>query len=171
MNRIPPTTGGTGKPLVTINPRKALSKVNYSPAVIKAYGVAVLCSYLLDYVSRMFKTDNQFYTKRNRFLIRELVEANKPILAQAEQIRTLTHPKLVDLADDNRANTDAVTEEIDTEFEIFRNFSQIYLQSSPVELTDLWIILNNLLQGKKVYTQDEVDSLLAQAASSPDSAA
>lgn len=139
-----------------------MNKEQVEDLTTRAYGVAVITSYLHDYISRIFKKDNLVYRHKNKALINQLVEGNREILQKVESIRTLTHPGLENLIYDERANTETLSDEIETEFDLFRDFVALYLQSSPAQLVDLSIFIRNLKDGKPLYTESDFRDLVGE---------
>lgn len=126
-------------------------------------GVAMLTSYLLEYVGHVLKKDNIFYSQRNKQLLNQLLKQNEPFLKQAELVRRAEHPDLEAVKDNPMVNPEILTEELDTQVNIIIHFVEVFLSASPDELVDLDIILSNLKERKKVFTQTEVDLLLSQS--------
>lgn len=126
-------------------------------------GVAMLTSYLLEYVGHVLKKDNIFYSQRNKQLLNQLLKQNEPFLKQAELVRQAEHPDLEAVKDNPMVNPEILTEELDTQVNIIIHFVEVFLSASPDELVDLDIILSNLKERKKVFTQTEVDLLLSQS--------
>lgn len=123
----------------------------------------MLTSYLLEYVGHVLKKDNIFYSQRNKQLLNQLLKQNEPFLKQAELVRQAEHPDLEAVKDNPMVNPEILTEELDTQVNIIIHFVEVFLSASPDELVDLDIILSNLKERKKVFTQTEVDLLLSQS--------
>lgn len=133
--------------------------------VIHAYGHAMIASWLLEYCGRIFQKDNKFYKQANKTLVKKLLDNNAEIFTNVEKVRSLTHPdinkewakKKLESLD---LDAEVVDEEIGLQLELIGNFVSLYLNASPAELFDFWLIVQNIKAGKKVYTQEEVDDLL-----------
>lgn len=129
---------------------------------LRAYGVSLITSYLHDFISKVFKSDNKFYKKKNKYYIDGLVEHNKDMLRRTEALRTLRDPELKKYPSDG-ITTDNLSDELESQYQPIIDFVYIYLHSGYAQLTDFGLILKNLREGKKVYTQEEVKYLLHQA--------
>ena len=129
-----------------------------SDIVIKAHEVNIVAAYLMEWSSTILKGDSDFYRYKSKQLLNQLIESNQPVLNACEDLRLLRHKNLVNISSDY--GVDSISEEMDTSFELVTDFVSLYLTSSPVALTDLWIFQKSLLNGQRLYTQSDVDDLL-----------
>jgi len=122
----------------------------------RAYGIALVCSYLLHIAGKLFKEDNAWYKSYNKNLLDKLLTANKHIYERAEKLRENQLPVKSSLSVD----TEVVTYERDFQLDTLFSFVNLFFTQPYVKLIDLSILLSNVEQGKRLYTKEEVEVIV-----------
>jgi len=116
-----------------------LKNIQYSDKVVRAYGLALTTSYLLDTIGFVLKKDSEFYSFKNKMILNQLIQNNAPILNQAEKLRRLVHPGLDRLKKEVTVpvteESSTITEELDVNFGLVRDFTELMSTLSPKELS------------------------------------
>jgi len=119
----------------------------------KGLVLAVIASLLIDLASKHLKKDNIFYKYKNKKLLNELIDSNKEVLKNIDKLRKLIGEGYFN----NIEEKDVIEDNFNTEEKVFFNFIKLFYESDETKLIELNMFLDNLIKGKRLYTQEEYD--------------
>jgi hypothetical protein len=137
----------------------------------KALQMVAFCSIFISYAAEMLKKDTKWFRHKNKQLLLQLINENVETIKQYENSKALLfqdpdvklnlelHHKAITGQEINY-DKEAIEEDLNIIQELFAIFLEIYLKTAPYQLINLSIILRNFRDGKRIYTQEEVDNLL-----------
>lgn len=118
---------------------------------------AYICTFLMEQITSVLSSDNIFFKRNNKFLLKQLINNNKELLLNANEVRLGIHSSLKDVGDEVKENTIYETED---ELELIDKFCELYSKINPNRIPDVTLLLNELLEGRMVYTRNDVLSKL-----------
>lgn len=118
---------------------------------------AYICTFLMEQITNVLSSDNIFFKRNNKFLLKQLINNNKELLLNANEVRLGIHSSLKDVGDEVKENTIYETED---ELELIDKFCELYSKINPNRIPDVTLLLNELLEGRMVYTRNDVLSKL-----------
>lgn len=100
-------------------------------------------------------------------LLNNLLQDSNGVFLNIKNLRRLILPKetikKVELQLNQEIEQDVMEEELDTSKRIFVNLASLFITANDGKIYDLERITTNLLEGKRVFTQDEVEDVVKKA--------
>lgn len=118
---------------------------------------AYITAFLMEQITSVLSKDSIFFKHANKFLLKQLINNNKELLLNANEVRLGIHSSLNDIGDEVKENTIYETED---ELELIDKFCELYSKINPNRIPDVTLLLNELLEGRMVYTKMDVLSKL-----------
>jgi len=128
-----------------------------TPKIVAAMSKAYITAFLMEQITKVLSSDNIFFKHQNKFLLKQLINNNKELLLNANEVRLGIHSSLSSLTEEVKENTEYETED---ELELIDKFCELYSKINPNRITDVTLLLNELLEGRMVYTRNDVLSKL-----------
>jgi hypothetical protein len=137
----------------------------------KALQIIAFCSIFTHYAAELLKKDVKWFRHKNKQLLLQLIDENVKTIKEYENCKALLfqdkdvklnlelHHKAI-TGKDVDYDKEAIEEDLNIIQELFGIFLEIYLKTAPFEMINLSIILRNFRDGKRLYTEDEVNKLL-----------
>lgn len=135
----------------------------------KGIALALIAYLLLEQAGSVLKEDGKYYKGKTKMLLNNLLQDSNGVFLNIKNLRRLILPKetikKVELQLNQEIEQDVMEEELDTSKRIFVNLASLYIMKGVDKMYDLERITSNLLEGKKVFTQEEVEDVLKKAIS------
>lgn len=127
---------------------------------IRSLGVALLCSHLLKEVCENVKGESEIYHHRTKKQLNNLLSTVDSAINKAYNVSTI---KKASEFVGRELEYETVEDEIITNSEIIKLVGEVLLTLDPIKIYDVHLLLSNIKEGKKIYTQSEVDKLTKEA--------
>lgn len=141
-----------------------MSKKKYSISVERGLGCAVLGVILLDIASKAVKQENKFIPYNLRNWMRGFNTIAQPVLWEISKLKKLFVPaeKVAEINNElgYELESESIESDLNTEQSLFTDFIFTYLNSDTSQIYNLALIMENLKEGKKVYTEQEVEDVV-----------
>lgn len=124
---------------------------------LRSMGVGLLCSHLLKEVCENVKQESEIYHHRTKKQLNNLLETVDAAIAKAYNVQTI---KRASKYLNKELESEVVEDEIVTNANIIKLVSEILMTLDPIKIYDTHLLLENIKDGKKIYTQSEVNNLL-----------
>lgn len=124
-----------------------------TPKIITAMSKAYITAFLMEQVTSVLSNDNIFFKRQNKMLLKQLINNNHELLTNANELRLGLHPTLKEVNDEIKETTLYETED---ELNLIDKFCEVYSRINPNRIPDLTILLNELLEGRMLYTKNDV---------------
>lgn len=128
----------------------------------KALTKILIASYLTNEASKDLVKDFFIYKQKNKRLLNELVESNKDVYNLC--VKTIEGKNQLNIIEDEQ-EIEYTSNQLQDKLSLIDTFCKLYSILSEAGIVDLDILLNNVLQDKKVYTEEEVKSILKRFSS------
>lgn len=128
----------------------------------KALTKILIASYLTNEASKDLVKDFFIYKQKNKRLLNELVESNKDIYNLC--VKTIEGKNQLNIIEDEQ-EIEYTSNQLQDKLSLIDTFCKLYSILSEAGIVDLDILLNNVLQDKKVYTEEEVKAILKRFSS------
>lgn len=130
----------------------------------KGIALALIAYLLLEQAGSVLKEDGKYYKGKTKKLLNNLLQDSMSIFLNIKNLRRLMLPKetlkKVEKEFNLEVNEEIMEEELDTSKKIFINLASLYITANNGRIYDLERITSNLVQKKKVFTEDEVLDVL-----------
>lgn len=127
---------------------------------IRSMGVALLCSHLLKKVCENVKYDSEIYHLRTKKILNNLLETVDMALSKAYNVQTI---KRASQYLNRELEGEIVEDEIVTNAEIIELIAEILMDMDQRQVYDAHLLLKNIKQGKRLYTEEELNKFLEEA--------
>ena len=124
-----------------------------SAKIITAMSKAYITAFLMEQVTSVLKSDNIFFRHQNKMLLKQLINNNQDLLINANELRLGLHSSLSDVTEDIKETTLYETQD---ELDLIDKFCEVYTKINPNRIPDITLLLNELLEGRMVYTKMDV---------------
>lgn len=131
--------------------------MNPDPRIITAMSKAYITAFLMEQVTSVLSTDNIFFKRQNKMLLKQLINNNKELFLNANQLRLGLHESLSNVDEDTKETTYYQTGD---ELDLIDKFCEVYTRIHPNRLPDITLLLSEILEGRMVYTTNDVISKL-----------
>ncbi len=128
----------------------------------KALTKILIASYLTNEASKDLVKDFFIYKQKNKRLLNELVESNKDVYNLC--VKTIEGKNQLNIIEDEQ-EIEYTSNQLQDKLSLIDTFCKLYSILSEAGIVDLDILLNNVLQDKKVYTEEEVKAILKKFSS------
>lgn len=119
---------------------------------VKSMGVALLCSHLLKVVCENVKNESGIYHQKTKKMLNNLLETVDSTLAKTHSLKAIQNTsKFLN----RELEGEVVEDEVVTNAEIVEFVTDILLEGNGTKIYDLHLLLKNVKDGKRVYTQEE----------------
>lgn len=136
----------------------------YSISVERGLGCAVLGVILLDIASKAIKQENKFIPYNLRNWMRGFNQIAQPVLWEISKLKKLFVPveKVQEINKELGYELEAenIENDLNVEQTLFSDFIFTYLNSNTNEIYNLSLIMENLKEKRKVYTEQEVEDVI-----------
>lgn len=133
----------------------------------KGIALALIAYLLLEQAGSVLKEDGKYYKGKTKMLLNNLLQDSNGVFLNIKNLRRLILPKetikKVELQLNQEIEQDVMEEELDTSKRIFVNLASLFITANDGKIYDLERITTNLLEGKRVFTQDEVEDVVKKA--------
>lgn len=133
----------------------------------KGIALALIAYLLLEQAGSVLKEDGKYYKGTTKMLLNNLLQDSNGVFLNIKNLRRLILPKetikKVELQLNQEIEQDVMEEELDTSKRIFVNLASLFITANDGKIYDLERITTNLLEGKRVFTQDEVEDVVKKA--------
>ncbi len=133
----------------------------------KGIALALIAYLLLEQAGSVLKEDGKYYKGKTKMLLNNLLQDSNGVFLNIKNLRRLILPKetikKVELQLNQEIEQDVMEEELDTSKRIFVNLASLYIMGGANKMYDLERITSNLLENKRVFTQDEVEDVVKKA--------
>ena len=133
----------------------------------KGIAFALIAYLLLEQAGSVLKEDGKYYKGKTKMLLNNLLQDSNGVFLNIKNLRRLILPKetikKVELQLNQEIEQDVMEEELDTSKRIFVNLASLFITANDGKIYDLERITTNLLEGKRVFTQDEVEDVVKKA--------
>lgn len=130
----------------------------------KGIALSLIAYLLLEQAGSVLKEDGKYYKGKTKKLLNNLLEDSMSIFLNIKNLRRLMLPeetlKKVEKEFNLEIDEEIMEEELDTSKKIFINLASLYITANDGKIYDLERITSNLVQNKKVFTQDEMLDVL-----------
>lgn len=130
----------------------------------KGIALALIAYLLLEQAGSVLKEDGKYYKGKTKKLLNNLLQDSMSIFLNIKNLRRLMLPKetlkKVEKEFNLEVDEEIMGEELDTSKKIFINLASLYITANNGRIYDLERITSNLVQKKKVFTEDEVLDVL-----------
>ena len=124
-----------------------------NPKIISAMSKAYITAFLMEQVTSVLSKDNIFFKRQNKMLLKQLINNNQELLLNANQLRFGLHDSLNEVDEDTKESTLYETQD---ELDLIDKFCEVYTKINPNRIPDVTLLLNELLEGRMVYTKNDV---------------
>jgi hypothetical protein len=135
--------------------------MNQDPRIVTAMSKAYITAFLMEQVTSVLSTDNIFFKRQNKMLLKQLINNNKELLLNANQLRLGLHKTLENVDEDIKEDTYYQTND---ELDLIDKFCEVYTRINPNRIPDITLLLSEILEGRMVYTTNDVLSKLKDLA-------
>ena len=133
----------------------------------KGIALSLIAYLLLEQAGSVLKEDGKYYKGKTKMLLNNLLQDSSGIFLNIKNLRRLILPKetikKVELQLNQEIEQEVMEEELDTSKRIFVNLASLFITANDGKIYDLERITTNLLEGKRVFTQDEVEDVVKKA--------
>ena len=133
----------------------------------KGIALALIAYLLLEQAGSVLKEDGKYYKGKTKMLLNNLLQDSSGIFLNIKNLRRLILSKetirKVEQQLNQEIEQEVMEEELDTSKRIFVNLASLYIMKGVDKLYDLERITSNLLENKRVFTQDEVEDVVRKA--------
>ena len=130
----------------------------------KGIALALIAYLLLEQAGSVLKEDGKYYKGKTKMLLNNLLQDSNGIFLNIKNLRRLILSKetiqKVEKQLNQEIEQEVMEEELDTSKRIFVNLASLYIMKGVDKMYDLERITSNLLENKRVFTQDEVVDVL-----------
>ena len=130
----------------------------------KGIALALIAYLLLEQAGSVLKEDGKYYKGKTKMLLNNLLQDSNGIFLNIKNLRRLILSKetirKVEQQLNQEIEQEVMEEELDTSKRIFVNLASLYIMKGVDKMYDLERITSNLLENKRVFTQDEVVDVL-----------
>jgi len=130
----------------------------------KGIALALIAYLLLEQAGSVLKEDGKYYKGKTKMLLNNLLQDSNGVFLNIKNLRRLILPKetikKVELQLNQEIEQDVMEEELDTSKRIFVNLASLFITANDGKIYDLERITTNLLEGKRVFTQEEMLDVL-----------
>lgn len=130
----------------------------------KGIALSLIAYLLLEQAGSVLQEDGKYYKGKTKKLLNALLQDSKGIFLNIKNLRRLILPKETIKKVEKQYNLeieqDVMEEELDTSKRIFVNLASLYITGGTDKMYDLERITSNLVQKKKVFTEEEVLDVL-----------
>lgn len=133
----------------------------------RAWSLSICASLLLAKASETLKKDDAFYKQKNKQLLNQLIESNNGVLRANDRLKNLIDAPQFTQEVKEANNEDALevgdlSLNLTLEQEVMSRFMFLFVTSTNSTIHNLDLVLSNLSQNRRLYTQEEVDYLIKQ---------
>ena len=133
----------------------------------KGIALALIAYLLLEQAGSVLKEDGKYYKGKTKMLLNNLLQDSSGIFLNIKNLRRLILSKetiqKVEKQLNQEIEQEVMEEELDTSKRIFVNLASLYIMGGTDKMYDLERITSNLLENKRVFTQDEVEDVVKKA--------
>lgn len=133
----------------------------------KGIALALIAYLLLEQAGSVLKEDGKYYKGKTKMLLNNLLQDSSGIFLNIKNLRRLILSKetiqKVEKQLNQEIEQEVMEEELDTSKRIFVNLASLYIMGGADKMYDLERITSNLLENKRVFTQDEVEDVVKKA--------
>ena len=133
----------------------------------KGIALALIAYLLLEQAGSVLKEDGKYYKGKTKMILNNLLQDSNGIFLNIKNLRRLILPKetirKVEQQLNQEIEQEVMEEELDTSKRIFVNLASLYIMGGANKMYDLERITSNLLENKRVFTQDEVEDVVKKA--------
>ena len=133
----------------------------------KGIALALIAYLLLEQAGSVLKEDGKYYKGKTKMLLNNLLQDSNGIFLNIKNLRRLILSKetiqKVEKQLNQEIEQEVMEEELDTSKRIFVNLASLYIMKGVDKMYDLERITSNLLENKRVFTQDEVEDVVKKA--------
>ena len=130
----------------------------------KGIALSLIAYLLLEQAGSVLKEDGKYYKGKTKMLLNNLLQDSSGIFLNIKNLRRLILSKetiqKVEKQLNQEIEQEVMEEELDTSKRIFVNLASLYIMGGADKMYDLERITSNLLENKRVFTQDEVVDFL-----------
>lgn len=130
----------------------------------KGIALALIAYLLLEQAGSVLKEDGKYYKGKTKMLLNNLLQDSNGIFLNIKNLRRLILSKetirKVEQQLNQEIEQDVMEEELDTSKRIFVNLASLFITANDGKIYDLERITTNLLEGKRVFTQEEMLDVL-----------
>jgi hypothetical protein len=145
-----------------------MNKQKPSKRLMDGFTIACLSAIYMDMAGRMLKEDSRFYKQKNKQMLNDLMNANQSILFEIEMVHKFMddNPQYIEAfakeRGDSEIEVECLHEAINIQRRIAGNFAGALLNSDDNKIFELDLYLENLVNGKKLYTEEELNYYISK---------
>jgi len=137
---------------------------NKNYKIEKGISLSLVAYMLLQQAGIYLKSDGKYYKNKSKRLLDALLNDSKDIFYNIDNLRRLAIPKnilrKVEKEMGYEVEEEVMNEELTTSQKIFTNLVTLYMTSDTSQLYDLELYTTNLVNKKKLYTEEMVEDLI-----------
>ena len=125
--------------------------------------MALIAYLLLEQAGTVLKSDGKYYKGKTKLLLNNLLQNSSSVFLNIKNLKNLILPTQVlnkVKLEHGEVEQEVMHEELNASKRIFINLAALYITANDGKIYDLERITNNLIQNKKVFTEEEVLDVL-----------
>lgn len=129
----------------------------------KGIALALIAYLLLEQAGTVLKSDGKYYKGKTKLLLNNLLQNSSSVFLNIKNLKNLILPTQVlnkVKLEHGEVEQEVMHEELNASKRIFINLAALYITANDGKIYDLERITNNLIQNKKVFTEEEVLDVL-----------
>lgn len=129
----------------------------------KGIALALIAYLLLEQAGTVLKSDGKYYKGKTKLLLNNLLQNSSSVFLNIKNLKNLILPTQVlnkVKLEHGKVEQEVMHEELNASKRIFINLAALYITANDGKIYDLERITNNLIQNKKVFTEEEVLDVL-----------
>lgn len=121
--------------------------------LIRSMGVSLICNFLLNKCCKEISTESAIYHQKLKRLSNQVIDLTQSTINKSRSLQTIQNAS-------NLLQKDLDLEDIDDEIEsnaaILELIWDIMLQTTPSKIFDLRMLLENVKNNRRLYTEEEM---------------
>ena len=126
----------------------------------KGLSLSLVAYLLLEQASTVLREDGKYYRAKTKILLNSLIQNILPVILNIKNLRRLILPKetlkKIEKEYKLEIESDIIDDELNSCKNIFVNLASMYIMADTSKIYELEKITTNLVENKKLYTQEDV---------------
>lgn len=127
---------------------------------IKVLGLILVVEYVLESCCKHLKTDTGLYQRKVKSLVNQLHSTLIPILKSSISLKTVEEATKIT---GREIDIEEISEDISVQGQILEMMTEILLEANINKIHQTHLLLSNIIENKRVYTESECNRFLEEA--------